>query len=415
MVFNFFYSIGVKSYAFMILIASLFNKKAKLWLTGRKNILKNLKNENFISPIWFHVSSLGEFEQARPIIEKIKKHFPTQQIILTFFSPSGYEIRKNYNQADFVYYLPIDTKKNAKLFLKIIEPKIVFFVKYDFWKNYIEQIYFNKIPLYLVSGIFREEQIFFKNIGKKYAEILKYFTRHFVQDQKSVDLLKSINIKNVTLAGDTRFDRVIEISEQSEKIEIIENFVGNKFCFIAGSTWLADEKILSEYINNQLKDIKFIIAPHDISENRIIEFLQLLKKNAVRFSKAEINTVNEYSVLIIDNMGMLSSIYKYAKIAYIGGGFGTGIHNVLEAAVYGMPVIFGPNYKKFNEAKDLIDLKAAFSIKNYTDFQNTIDMFMDDEVFLTSTSEKAKYYVGKNKGASQIVLNFVFKNNSIQK
>lgn len=407
--FKFIYSAGIISYSILIWLASFFNSKAKLWIQGRKGIFEKIEADKIAikNVIWFHVSSLGEFEQARPIIEKIKKKNNSQKILLTFFSPSGYEIRKDFKLVDYVYYLPIDTIKNAKKFLKLINPKIVVFVKYDFWFNYIEQIYKKSIPLYLVSGIFREKQLFFKKIGKSYAKLLTYFTHLFVQDNVSVELLKSLEIKNVTLAGDTRFDRVIEIAEKSIDIDIVEKFKDNKTTIVVGSSWLVDEKIFTEFINLTYENIKFIIAPHHTEENRIIELLQLLKKKVVRFSKANMETVSDFQVLIIDNIGMLSSIYKYGNIAYIGGGFGTGIHNILEAAVYGMPIVFGPNYKKFNEAKQLIALKTAFPITNLEDFTRIMKTFLSDENFLASTSEKAKNYVYHNKGATEKIFEFI--------
>lgn len=282
MFFKIIYNLSVRLYVFLIIIASFFNKKAKLWFVGRKKIFQKLEKNNFDNPFWFHVASLGEFEQARPLIEKIKHLNPQQQIILTFFSPSGYEIRKNYKYADFIYYLPVDTRQNAKKFIAITAPKIVFFVKYDFWVNYLAQIHKQNIPLYLVSGIFRENQIFFKSIGKKYSEVLTYFTHLFLQDQKSIDLLKTINITNVTLAGDTRFDRVAEIATQAKSIDVAEKFVGENFCLVAGSTWLPDEKILAEYINTTDLPIKFIIAPHQISQNRISELNELLHKKTIK-------------------------------------------------------------------------------------------------------------------------------------
>ncbi len=400
---------GIRAYSFLSFFASFFNKKAKQWRAGRKNIFNRLENSKFDAPIWFHVSSLGEFEQARPLIEKIKNRRPEQQIILTFFSPSGYEIRKNYDKADFVFYLPIDTKKNAKLFVETVKPSIVFFVKYDFWYNYIEQVYLHKIPIYLVSGIFRENQIFFKKIGKKYAQILHYFTHIFVQDENSEKLLNNLNTNNITIAGDTRFDRVIEISEQTDKIELVENFVGDNLCFIAGSTWLPDEKIITNFINLSNENIKYIIAPHNIAESRILELMQLLKKKVTRFSKANPAEIQNFDVLIIDNIGMLATIYKYAHIGFIGGGFGSGIHNILEAAVYGMPIMFGTNYKKFNEAVEMIELKAAFSIRNNEDFSKNMKMFINNNVFREEVAKKAKDYVYKNKGAVNIIIDFVFK------
>jgi len=404
--FKLFYNFGINIYTFLVLIASIFNKKAKLWIKGRKKIFSKLKNYDFSKSknIWFHVSSLGEFEQARPLIEKIKKQYPKYKIILTFFSPSGYEIRKTYNFADYISYLPSDTIRNSKKFITKINPKLVFFVKYDFWFNYLNQLHNKKIPTFLISGIFRKNQIFFKKIGKPYQKVLKFFDILFVQNQESIDLLKSINLSNAIITGDTRFDRVIEIAENSINIEIAEKFVMDKKCLIAGSTWLADEKILCEFINDCNNDFKFIIAPHQIEENHILELLLLLKKPTVRFSKANFDKITEYQVLIIDNIGMLSSIYKYGHVAYIGGGFGSGIHNILEASVYGIPVIFGPNFKKFNEAVEMINIKTAFSINFIEEFNQIAKPLLMDNFFRKNTAEKAKEFVYKNKGSSEKIM-----------
>lgn len=408
--FKFLYSLGVKFYYLMALIASIFNEKAKLWINGRKNIFDKLNKENFqiSTNIWFHVSSLGEFEQARPLIEKIKEEHFDYKIILTFFSPSGFEIRKDYKFADFVSYLPLDSKKNANKFISLINPKKVFFVKYDYWFYYLKELYKRKIDCFLVSGIFLENQLFFKKIGKWYTKMLKYFTYFFVQNNQSLELLKSINIENVKIAGDTRFDRVIQIADNAVENDIIKSFVGNKKCLIAGSTWLEDEQLLAKFINKS-DDLKFIIAPHEINENHIISLLQLFNRPTVRYSRAAGTDLTDYQVMLIDNIGMLSSLYKYGDIAYIGGGFGAGIHNIIEAAVYGMPVLFGHNYKKFQEAYDLIDLKVAYSVRNYLELKNKLNMFCSDNNYLESVSKKAKDYVYQNKGASEIVISNVFK------
>ncbi len=406
MLFNFIYTFVIKLYFLAVLIASIFNKKARLWIKGRKNWYENIVKikDNIKNSYWFHVSSLGEFEQARPLIEKIKKQKPEQKIVLTFFSPSGFEIRKNYPLADYVTYIPLDTVKNAKKFIEIVKPQKVIFVKYDFWYNFIKLLHKKNIEIYLVSGIFRKNQFLFKKIAKKYRNLLFWFTHLFVQDDLSVEILMSNGLNNVTKCGDTRFDRVVEIAENSNDIEIVKKFVNEKFCIIAGSTWLEDENKLSEFFNNITKDIKLIIAPHNIEESRIIEILKLFNRKLVRFSKADLKNVSEFDILIIDNIGMLSSIYKYGKIAYIGGGFGYGIHNIIEAAVYGMPVIFGPKYKKFNEAIEMIKINAAFSINDSNDLKKYFNMFLNDNLFLENISEKAKNYVYSNKGASEFIL-----------
>ncbi len=393
----------------LLLFATLFNKRARLWIRGRKDIWQQIMRARLSETqnIWFHVASLGEFEQARPLIEKIYTKFPDYKIILTFFSPSGYEVREDYEYADYVWYLPLDTRKNAKKFLEKINPEKVFFVKYDFWYFYLEECYKNKIETYLVSGIFRPKQIFFKKIGKSYAEVLTFFTHLFVQDEESARLLDTLNIKNYTVTGDTRFDRVIQIAEKSAEYPKIVDFINDKFTIIAGSSWEADERLLFEFINKSLNE-KFIIAPHIINDEHIVKILQGIVRPVIRYSKIENQDLSNYQVLIIDNMGMLSSIYKYAQVAYIGGGFGSGIHNIIEAAVFGMPIIFGKNYHKFNEAIDLIELKAAYSVKDVNEIEHYFNLFIKDENFLKAVSEKAKKYVYKNKGATEMVMKKVF-------
>lgn len=407
--FRIFYYISLKFYYLLILISSIFNKKAKLWIKGRKKIFKKIKEtgNSDVESIWFHASSLGEFEQARPLIEKIKNKYPEYKIILTFFSPSGFEIRKSYKFADYIYYLPLDSPRNAKKFISILQPKISFFVKYDFWYYYLKNLYKKNIPTYLISGIFREKQIFFRKIGKGYSKVLGFFTHIFVQNKKSAEMLESIGIKNYTIAGDTRFDRVIEIATNSAENSIVKNFVAEKFCIIAGSTWYEDEQLLAKYINES-ENIKFIIAPHEINENHIINLLQIINKPAIRYSRAKDKNLKDYTVMLIDNIGMLAGLYKYGKIAYIGGGFGAGIHNIVEAAVYAMPVIFGPKYKKFQEALDMIKEKTAYSINNYEELKHYFSMFVNNPDFLKTISDKAKNYVWQNKGASDKIMNYVF-------
>ncbi len=406
--FEIIYSIIIKLYVFIIHIASIFNNKAKLWVKGRKNLLNKINEKIFKTThnIWFHAASVGEFEQARPLIEKIKTQFPNYKIILTFFSPSGYELRKNYDKADFIYYLPADTQKNAKKFIEKINPEIVFFVKYEFWYFYLQTLRKKAIKTYLISGIFRENQIFFRRIGRKYAELLTCFEHFFVQNQESADLLSKLGYKNITTAGDTRFDRVIEIAENSGNLPEIEKFVNNDLCIIAGSTWQPDEDLLVKYINST--NIKFIIAPHEINKNHIDKLSQKINKKTILYSNISTTQQTDYQVVIINNIGMLSKIYKYGKIAYIGGGFGAGIHNIIEAAVYGMPVIFGTNYKKFQEAKDLIEIGSAFSIENYSELENIFNKLLNNPDLLKKCSDKARQYVYKNKGATKQIIDYIF-------
>lgn len=400
---RFLYTLSIYFYLFVIRLASLFNGKAKLWLKGRAIIFERIQAavEGFNDVVWFHCASLGEFEQGRPLMEKIKKDAPTTKILLTFFSPSGFEIRKNYPGADWIFYLPIDTPSNAKRFVRILKPKAAFFVKYEFWFNYLRELNVNRIPTYLVSGIFRPNHYFFKPSGSWARKQLKAFSHFFVQDQASEELLLTAGYKNVTVAGDTRFDRVFEIASNAKQIELVKQFVGKNKCLIAGSTWPEDEKIISEAT---FSDFKLIIAPHEIGDSHI-EAIELLfkSKNTVRFSKANVQNIAAAQVLIVDNIGMLSSLYQYGTIAYIGGGFGKGIHNILEAATFGLPVIFGPNYEKFAEAKDLIKLGGAFSITSTENF-NTVFKLLNDEPVHKTASHVARFYVNSKVGASKRIL-----------
>ncbi len=405
------YKTGIFFYTLFIRLASPFNEKARLWANGRKSWKKHLaqKIDNSQSYIWFHCASLGEFEQGRPVIEEIKKQFPEYKILLTFFSPSGYEIRKNYELADVVAYLPSDTKNNAKAFFDIVRPEKIFFVKYEFWYFYISECQKRRIPLYVISAIFRKKQIFFKSTewGKWYRKILSSVTHFFVQNETSAELLTSVNISNYTIAGDTRFDRVASIAKGSKEIPIVEKFKGKSSLVIAGSTWKPDEEILVEFIN-QNRETKFIIAPHEVSQTNINRLLQLLKTRAVLFSKIENIEIENYQVLIIDSIGILSSLYRYGNIAYIGGGFGVGIHNILEAATFGLPVIFGPNYKKFKEAVDLTEQGGAFSISEKKDLNHTLSALLNETDTLKKASETSKNYVEKNVGATKLILKKVF-------
>ena len=404
------YTLGIHFYGFVAKIAAMFNNKAKLFVNGRKNLFENLaanvnpKDKN----IWLHASSLGEFEQGRPVIEKIRETHPDYKIIVTFFSPSGYEIRKNYKGADYICYMPLDTPQNAEKFLEIVNPKTVFFVKYDFWYNFLNKINQKQIPLYIFSTIFRQNQIFFKWYGKKYRKVLTFFNHLFVQNQESVNLLKSININNVTVAGDTRFDRVCQITRNAEDIQLVNHFAQNSTIIVAGSTWPPDENLLIpafENLKTSNQNLKLIVAPHEIHESRIESLVEKLKNlKSERYSKANASTINNYDVLIIDNIGMLSKIYKYATVAYVGGGFGVGIHNILEAVSYSIPVIFGTNYKKFKEAVDLVEKGGAFSIDNQQKLQNKLQELLTDKNLLENTGKICLNYVKENLGATEIIL-----------
>lgn len=397
------YTLGIKLYSLIIWLLSPFNQKAKLFFQGRKHIFEKISavidpNEKHI---WFHFASLGEFEQGRPVLEKLKSIYPNKKIVITFFSPSGYEIRKNYALAEAVFYLPVDSPSNARKFIACINPEMVIFTKYEFWHYYFNALYQKNIPLYLISGIFRENQIFFKSYGGFYKNLLKKVTYFFVQNQESVDLLKSIQITNVQLSGDTRFDRVYENAQQPKKIEQVENFIQNKKVFIAGSTWPEDEKLLV-HLAEQYPDWKIIIAPHEIGKAHIQEIESLFPK-ALKLST--FTKDNSSQILIIDNIGMLSSLYQYAQIAYIGGGFGAGIHNTLEAVAFGLPVIFGPKYQKFQEAKDLITIGIAQSVNNETELLNSFNYFNEHP----EINAQAKSYIEKKKGSTDMILNYIRK------
>lgn len=403
------YELGIRTYKTAIHAASLFNPKAKLWVKGRINIFNFLKKN--ISPedkiIWVHAASLGEFEQGRPIIEAIKEQHKEYKILLTFFSPSGYEVRKNYSLADIVCYLPIDTLTNAQKFIDIVKPKKAFFIKYEFWKNYLKILHKKTIPVYLVSGIFRKDQLFFKAPAKSYRKILGYFEHFFIQNQISADLLKSININNYTVCGDTRFDRVIDIAKNAKVFPKIAEFTDKNKVIVAGSSWEKDEEILIDYINSK-QDIKLIIAPHEIKEQNLVRLENSFNKFVVRYSKLKEVNPKEYSVLIIDNIGMLSALYRYGQLAYIGGGFGSGIHNILEAAVYGLPVLFGPKYQKFDEAKELIKLGGAYSFETKEEFKIETDLFFSDKNHLDKKSKISKQFVETGAGAVDTIIKHCF-------
>ncbi|RXQ92989.1 3-deoxy-D-manno-octulosonic acid transferase [Ancylomarina salipaludis] len=401
-----FYNLSIFFYTLLVRFASLFNPKAKQWLDGRKSILAKIeaavKGESNL--VWFHSASLGEFEQGRPVIEAFKKKHPDYKIVLTFFSPSGYEIRKNYGDVDFVFYLPVDTKRNAKAFIRLINPKMVFFIKYEFWYHYLNELRKNEVPTYIFSTIFRPKQIFFKPYGGLYRKILNAFTHFFVQNQESIDLLKGIGFENVSLAGDTRFDRVYSIAKQATVLPQLEDFAQGRPVMIAGSTWPKDEEHIIKYINASKTDYKYIIAAHEVDENHISNIVSAIEKPYVRFTNATKAEIDAAEVLVVDCIGVLSSLYRYGDISYIGGGFGRGIHNTLEAACYGMPVIFGPNYHKFKEAKDLIALGGAHSYENYEELNSLFDFYHDDVDARKKSGASSKNYVDEMRGATDKIL-----------
>jgi 3-deoxy-D-manno-octulosonic-acid transferase len=404
------YNVGILIFSALANIISPFSSKASLWVKGRKKWAEKITDK--IKPgdrvIWMHCASLGEFEQGRPVIEAIKKNMPAFRIVLTFFSPSGFEIRKNYEMADCVCYLPSDTPQNASKFIDLVDPEIVIFVKYEFWNNYISTLYKKSIPLYLISGIFRPGQHFFKWYGSFFRKMLMKFERIFVQDQQSLDLLLGIGIEKVTLAGDTRFDRVLEIAGNAKDIPVLEQFRGNEKLFLAGSSWRPDEEIIAEYINKFPGRMKWVFAPHEIDKSNIDRIEKLFKVKCVRFS-AFGDDYADARILIIDNIGMLSSAYRYAHIAAIGGGFGKGIHNILEPACWGIPIVFGPNHGKFREAVDLLNKGGAKKFVAFDDFKKILDLWLSDEKIYTNSAEIASKYVKENAGAEEIIIKEIFK------
>jgi len=399
------YNIGILIFTALAHIISPFNSKASLWVTGRKKWAEKIRDK--IKPedrtVWVHCASLGEFEQGRPVVEAIKRERPDLKIVLTFFSPSGYEIRKNYSNADCIIYLPADTPGNAARFVRLVNPEFVIFVKYEFWNNYISVLYSSNIPLYLISAIFRPEQHFFKWYGSFFRGILKKFEKIFVQDQSSLDLLSGIGLENISLAGDTRFDRVVQITGTARDIPQLEQFRGDEKLFLAGSSWRQDEEIITQYVNKFPGRMKWVFAPHEIDKPNIERLEKLFNIKHVRFS--EFNEASaDARVLIIDNIGMLSSAYKYAYIAAIGGGFGKGIHNILEPACWGIPVMFGPEHKKFREAVDLINENGAMTFDSFGNFSGILDRWLTDELFYLISAKAAVDYIDKNTGATAKIL-----------
>lgn len=397
------YTFGIYLYIAFVRLAALFgHKKAKQMLEGHKEIFATLKEK--VVPgtdyVWFHASSLGEFEQGRPMIEKLRAEHPEYRVILTFFSPSGYRPARNYQQADIVCYLPFDTKRNVKRFLNMVNPKMVFFIKYEFWMNFLTELRKREIKTYSVSSIFRKEQMFFKPWGGRYRMALHSFDHLFVQNERSRDLLKDVNISNVTVVGDTRFDRVIKILEQERQLPLVDAFVeGDRKVFVVGSSWGDDEAIYMPYFNNH-REWKLIIASHEVNDDRIRKIEALYEGKCVRYTKADIESMRNADCLIVDCYGLLSSIYRYGNVAYVGGGFGVGIHNVLEAAVYGIPVFFGPNNRKFQEAQMLKECGGGIEIASTVAFQEKMDAFAADELLVAAAGKAAGGYVSSNSGAT---------------
>ena len=402
------YNFVIYIYLFAVKLVSLFNPKVKLMVKGHSEVFDILKSkiEKDKKYIWFHAASLGEFEQGRPLMERIRRQYPEYKILLTFFSPSGYEVRKNYQGADVICYLPFDTPRNARRFVKLANPCMAFFIKYEFWQNYLKNLQKHHVPTYSVSSIFRKNQVFFRWYGGKYFKVLTRFTHLFVQNEISKELLASLNIRNVDVVGDTRFDRVIEIFEQAKQLPLVEQFKKNSMIMVAGSSWQPDEDIFIRYFNEH-PEMKLIIAPHVIGESHLTEIIGKLKRPYVRYTQATPENVEQADCLIIDCFGLLSSIYRYGEIAYVGGGFGVGIHNVLEAAVYGIPVLFGPNNQRFQEARQLLETKGCFEIHNYEEFKEKMDRLMTDAPYLEKCGKLSGDYVKQHAGASDKVMKAV--------
>ncbi|NDV68788.1 3-deoxy-D-manno-octulosonic acid transferase [Dysgonomonas sp. 25] len=408
-----FYNIGIFLYALVVRIISPFHRKARKMIVGHKETYTILRKK--VDPnaqyIWFHAASLGEFEQGRPIIEQVKKQHPEYKILLTFFSPSGYEVRKDYPLADVVCYLPFDKKRNVRKFLGLVQPKMAVFIKYEFWYNFVSQLHKRDIPVYMVSAIFRPKQIFFRWYGKSMQKLLHMYHCLCVQDEASKDLLKTIDVTNVEVCGDTRFDRVLDISKQAKDIDLIARFAtkaqadGQKI-LVAGSSWPKDEDIFVTYFN-ATSHLKLIIAPHEIHEAHLKYIEENLQRPFVRYSKATAEDVEKVDCIILDTMGMLSSVYRYGQIAYVGGGFGVGIHNVLEAAVYGIPVLFGPNFKKFIEAIGLIESGGGYSVNDYETFRGLMDELIEYPESLSSAGNHARQYVIEHTGAVDKVVSLL--------
>lgn len=405
----FLYNLAVLVTSFVLKLVTNFNPKLKLFVDGRKNVFSQLQQQ--ISDqdkiIWVHTASLGEFEQGLPIIEKLKITYPNYKILVTFFSPSGYEVKKNTPVADLVLYLPLDTKKNAEKFITLAQPKLAIFVKYEIWPNYLRALKKQEVPTLLISAIFKKRQLFFKGFGGFMRQGLRTFEHIFVQDQHSQDLLQSIQIHKSTIAGDTRLDRVSEILERDNSLDFMSTFKQGIPCVVAGSTWPEDEGILLDYINTPALPLKFVIAPHNIKDSHIQKLKAAITKKTVLYSERDQTDLADAEVLIIDTVGLLTKIYSYADIAYVGGGFATGLHNTLEPAVFGIPVIIGPEFKGFKEAEDLVALKGILPVADSLGLQTTLDELLQKPGFRKTTGMINAQYIAQNKGASLKILDHI--------
>lgn len=403
------YQVGIHILYLLVLIASMFKPKARLWIKGRKGLFAALRKHILPSDevVWVHCASLGEFEQGRPLITEIKNRYPNKKIVLTFFSPSGYEVQKNFALADVVCYLPLDTRFNARRFLKIVHPEKAFFIKYEYWYNYLSVLKKRNIPAYFVSAIFRPDQLFFKKYGKWYRKLLGKADHFFLQNENSADLLKSININNYTIVGDTRFDRVANVLLNAKPLEVVERFVNGNPVVVGGSTWKAEDALLKQFLtkNNQ---IKLILVPHEVENGSVDRLMQQFGNLAVRYSQAGNVDNSNKQVLVVDCYGVLTSLYQYATIAVVGGGFGVGIHNVLEPATFGMPIIFGPNFEKFKEATDLVEKNCAFPVNNIEEFNTVMNHLLLNPQTTQKIAQMSAQYVKDNVGATNKIIDAVF-------
>lgn len=404
---HFLYNLTVQFAQFLLKIIAFFNPKMKLFVDGRKDVFAVLEQKIVAKDktIWFHAASLGEYEQGLPVIEEIKANYPDHKIVVTFFSPSGYEVRKNNTVADVTVYLPLDTPKNAKLFLKLVHPDLVFFIKYEFWINYLDQLQKQNIPTYLISGIFREKQLFFKWYGGFYRKALNAFTYFFVQNENSRKLIMQLGKTNVIISGDTRFDRVVAILEKDNSVDFIAQFKNNSLTVVIGSSWPKDEALLVDFINSCALDVKFIIAPHNIKTEQIKQLQSSISKKTVLFSEKENKNLAEYNIFIIDTIGILTKIYSYADIAYVGGGFGNpGVHNLLEPATFGVPIIIGPNYSHFEEAIALVELEGCVVINDQASLQQAFVTLIKYDGLRKDKGIICENFVQLNKGATKAIL-----------
>lgn len=403
----FLYNVVVQIAEILLKILSLFSSKMKLFIDGRQLVFPTLqqKIKSTDKTIWFHAASLGEYEQGLPVIEKIKEKYPNHKIVLTFFSPSGYEVRKNNLVADVTVYLPLDTKKNVKQFLSLVHPEMVFFIKYEYWPNYLHELQKLKTSTYLISGILRKNQLFFKWYGGFYRKALDAFTYFFVQNESSKNLLIKLGKKNVTISGDTRFDRVAAILGNDNTLDFIEAFKDNTLTIVIGSSWPKDERLLIEYINQTTEKVKFIIAPHNIKSEQIQELKNSISKKTVLFSEKDNKNLSEFDVFIIDTIGILTKIYNYADIAYVGGGFGNpGVHNILEPATFGVPIVIGPNFSHFSEATALVNIGGCISISNKEELSDTFSSLISNDDTRNEKGHICDTFIQMNKGATNIIM-----------